>query len=126
MIGTFDPHSRPLLLEIDVPTPDGRLYAGMYAHAKILLQTPRPALLIQDNTIQIDSSESRVVIVAFFNKIHVTSVKLRRDFGTKAEILLKMNNRFWQGQADFVSYNELLLIYHQLQYQQYRKLKHER
>ena len=87
MIGTFDPNSRPLLLEIDVPTPDGRLYAGMYAHAKILLQTPRPALLIQDNTIQIDSSESRVVIVAFFNKIHVTSVKLRRDFGANVEIL---------------------------------------
>ena len=59
----------------------------MYAHAKFLLPTPTPALLIQDNTIPIDAKESRVVIVDFSNKIHVASVKLRRDFGANAEIL---------------------------------------
>jgi multidrug efflux pump subunit AcrA (membrane-fusion protein) len=74
MIGAFDPNSRTLLLEIDVPNPDGRLYAGMYAHAKFLLPTPTPALLIQDNTIPIDAKESRVVIVDFSNKIHVASL----------------------------------------------------
>ena len=30
--GAFDPRPQTLLLEIDVPNPGGRLYAGMYAH----------------------------------------------------------------------------------------------
>jgi multidrug efflux pump subunit AcrA (membrane-fusion protein) len=43
--GAFDQSSRTLLLEIDVPNPAGRLYAGMYAHAKFALKNPTPALL---------------------------------------------------------------------------------
>lgn len=85
--GAFDLSSRTLLLEIDVPNPDGRLYAGMYAHAKLALKNPAPALLVPDNSILIDSRGVRVLVVDASNKIRVKPVTLGRDFGTKSEIL---------------------------------------
>ena len=85
--GAFDKASRTLLLEIDVPNPDGQLYAGMYAHAKFALENPTPALLIPDNSILIDSKGPRVLVVDSSDKIHVKPVILGRDFGTKSEVL---------------------------------------
>ena len=85
--GAFDLASRTLLLEIDVPNPDGRLFAGMYAHATFALKNPTPALLVPDNSILIDSKGPRVLIVDSSDKIHVKLVTLGRDFGTKSEIL---------------------------------------
>ena len=85
--GAFDLSSRTLLLQIDVPNPDGRLYAGMYAHAKLALKNPTPALLVPDNSILIDSKGARVLVVDSSNKIRVKPVTLGRDFGTKSEIL---------------------------------------
>ena len=85
--GAFDQSSRTLLLEIDVPNPDGRLYAGMYAHAKFALKNPTLALLVPDNSILIDSKGARVLVVDSSNKIRVKPVILGRDFGAKSEIL---------------------------------------
>jgi RND family efflux transporter MFP subunit len=85
--GAFDQASRTLLLEIDVPNPDGRLFSGMYAHGTFALKNPTPALLVPDNSILIDSKGPRVLIVDSSDKIHVKSVTLGRDFGTKSEVL---------------------------------------
>jgi membrane fusion protein (multidrug efflux system) len=85
--GAFDPTSRTLLLQIDVPNPDGRLFAGMYAHARFSLPSPTAALLIPNNAILVDAKGSRIVVVDSFNQIHIKPVKLGRDFGTKTEIL---------------------------------------
>jgi membrane fusion protein, multidrug efflux system len=85
--GAFDQASRTLLLEIDVPNPDGRLFAGMYAHGTFALKNPTPALLVPDNSILIDSQGPRVLIVDSSDKIHVKPVTLGRDFGTKSEVL---------------------------------------
>jgi RND family efflux transporter MFP subunit len=100
--GAFDPTSRTLLLQIDVPNPDGRLFAGMYAHAKFSLPSPTAALLIPDNAILIDAKGSRIVVVDSSNKIHIKPVKLGRDFGTKTEILsgLDAQDRVVQNPAD--------------------------
>ena len=85
--GAFDQASRTLLLEIDVPNPDGRLFAGMYAQGTFALKNPTPAVLVPDNSILIDSKGPRVLIVDSSDKIHVKSVTLGRDFGTKSEVL---------------------------------------
>src|ERR1700692_2846530 len=100
--GAFDPNSRTLLLEIDVPNPDSRLFAGMYAHARFSLPSPTAALLIPDNAILIDAKGSRVVVVDSSNKIRIKSVTLGRDFGTKTEILsgLDAQDRVVQNPAD--------------------------
>jgi len=100
--GAFDPTSRTLLLEIDVPNPDSRLFAGMYAHARFSLPSPTAALLIPDNAILIDAKGSRVVVVDSSNKIRIKPVTLGRDFGTKTEILsgLGARDRVVQNPAD--------------------------
>jgi RND family efflux transporter MFP subunit len=100
--GAFDQSSRTLLLEIDVPNPDGRLYAGMYAHAKFALKNPTPALLVPDNSILIDSKGPRVLVVDSSNKIRIKRVTLGRDFGTKSEILggLEATDRVVQNQTE--------------------------
>jgi RND family efflux transporter MFP subunit len=100
--GAFDPSSRTLLLQIDVPNPDGRLFAGMYAHARFSLPSPTPALLVPDDAILIDAKGSRIVVVDSSNKIHIKSVKLGRDFGTKTEILsgLDATDRVVRNPAD--------------------------
>jgi membrane fusion protein, multidrug efflux system len=85
--GAFDQASRTLLLEIDVPNSDGRLFDGMYAQAKFALKNPTPALLVPDNSILIDSKGPRVLVVDSSDKINVKPVTLGRDFGTKSEIL---------------------------------------
>ena len=59
----------------------------MYAHGTFALKNPTPALLVPDNSILIDSKGPRVLIVDSSDKIHVKSVTLGRDFGTKSEIL---------------------------------------
>jgi membrane fusion protein, multidrug efflux system len=88
--GAFDLASRTLLLQIDVPNPDGRLYSSMYAHARFAVQNPTPALLLPDNAIQIDAKGIRVFVVDSSGKIQVKPVTLGRDFGTKSEILSGM------------------------------------
>ena len=100
--GAFDPRSRTLLLEIDVPNPDGRLYAGMYAHGKFMLPNPTPALLVPDNAILIDAKGPRVLIVDSSGKIRIKPVTLGRDYGTKTEILsgLDARDRVVQNPAD--------------------------
>ena len=100
--GAFDPRSRTLLLEIDVPNPDGRLYAGMYAHAKFVLPNPTPALLVPDNAVLIDAKGPRVLILDSSDKIQIKPVTLGRDYGTKTEILggLDAQDRVVQNPAD--------------------------
>jgi membrane fusion protein, multidrug efflux system len=84
--GAFDQASRTILLEVDVPNPDGRLYAGMYAHVTLSSPNPNALLYVPDNTILIDSKGTRVATVGADQKIHFKSVNLGRDFGSKSEI----------------------------------------
>jgi membrane fusion protein, multidrug efflux system len=85
--GAVDQASRELLLEIDVPNPDDRLFDGMYAQAKFALKNPAPRLLVPDNSILIDSKGPRVLVVDSSDRINVKPVTLGRDLGTKSEIL---------------------------------------
>jgi len=89
--GAFDQASRTILLEVDVPNPDGRLYAGMYAHVTLSTLNPNPLLYIPDNTIVIDSKGTRVATVDADHKIRFKPIKLGRDFGSKSEIIGGLN-----------------------------------
>jgi membrane fusion protein (multidrug efflux system) len=89
--GAFDQSSRTILLEVDVPNPNGRLYAGMYAHVTLAAPSTNPLLYLPDNTILIDSKGTRVATVDASHKIHFKEVTLGRDFGTKSEIVSGLN-----------------------------------
>ena len=84
--GAFDQGSRTILMQVDVPNPTGRLYAGMYAHVNLSLPNPSATMYLPDNTILIDSKGTRVATVDASNKIHFKKVTLSSDFGTKSEI----------------------------------------
>jgi membrane fusion protein, multidrug efflux system len=100
--GAFDQASRSILLEVDVPNPNGRLYAGMYAHVTLSTPDPHPLLYVPDNTILIDSKGTRVATVDADHKIHFKLVTLGRDFGTKSEIVsgLSPNDFIIQNPTD--------------------------
>ena len=89
--GAFDQGSRTILLEVDVPNPNGRLYAGMYAHVTLSTPDPNPLVYLPDNTILIDSKGTRVATVGADHKIHFKPVTLGRDFGSKSEIISGLN-----------------------------------
>lgn len=89
--GAFDQASRTILLEVDVPNPAGRLYAGMYAHVTLSTPDPHPLLYVPDNTILIDSKGTRVATVDADHKIRFKQVTLGRDFGSKSEIISGLN-----------------------------------
>jgi membrane fusion protein, multidrug efflux system len=89
--GAFDQSSRTILLQVDVPNPDGRLYAGMYAHVTLTALSTSPLLYLPDNTIVIDSKGTRVATVDDSHKIHFKAITLGRDFGTKSEIVSGLN-----------------------------------
>jgi membrane fusion protein (multidrug efflux system) len=85
--GAFDQASRTILLEVDVPNPAGRLYAGMYAHVTLTAPSTSQLMYLPDNTILIDSKGTRVATVDSSHRIHFKEVTLGRDFGTKSEIV---------------------------------------
>ncbi len=85
--GAFDQASRTILLEVDVPNPAGRLYAGMYAHVTLAAPSTSQLMYLPDNTILIDSKGTRVATVDSSHRIHFKEVTLGRDFGTKSEIV---------------------------------------
>jgi membrane fusion protein (multidrug efflux system) len=89
--GAFDQSSRTILLQVDVPNPDGLLYAGMYAHVTLTAPSTSPLLYLPDNTIVIDSKGTRVATVDDSHKIHFKAITLGRDFGTKSEIVSGLN-----------------------------------
>jgi membrane fusion protein (multidrug efflux system) len=89
--GAFDQASRTILLEVDVPNPAGRLYAGMYAHVTLAAPSTSQLMYLPDNTIVIDSKGTRVATVDSSHKIHFKEVTLGRDFGTKSEIVSGLN-----------------------------------
>lgn len=89
--GAFDQSSRTILLEVDVPNPAGRLYAGMYARVTLTAPSTSQLLYLPDNTILIDSKGTRVATVDSTHRIHFQEVTLGRDFGTKSQIVSGLN-----------------------------------
>lgn len=80
---------------MDLPNPDGRLYPGMYAHVRFNVPNRKPALLAADNTILTDAKGTRVVTVNAAHRIRIKTVRLGRDYGTKAEILEGLDPHDW-------------------------------
>ena len=82
----IDPTTRTLLTEVHVVNPDRRLLPGMFAHVALNvaasgagLRIPSIALIIRADGPQVARVEDGIV--------HLTPIKLGRDFGTMLEVL---------------------------------------
>ena len=85
--GAFDPASRTLLTELQVPNADGQLLPGMLAEIKFALPQDGRALLIPGNAVMIRVDGPKVMTVDAQHAIRLRRVKLGRDLSDKVEIL---------------------------------------
>jgi RND family efflux transporter MFP subunit len=83
--GALDPATRTLSYEIDVPNPQGTLFSGMYATARLQVHDAQPPLVVPTSALVFDSAGTRVWVVQD-GKVFPRKVDLGRDFGTQTEV----------------------------------------
>src|SRR6266849_6477771 len=84
---SLDPASRTLLVEIQVPNPDGKLMPGTYAQVDLNLPRKDPPLLIPSDTLVVRSSGMLVALVDANNAVHFHNILVGRDLGERIEVL---------------------------------------
>jgi multidrug efflux pump subunit AcrA (membrane-fusion protein) len=85
--GAIDSSSRTMQVEVEVPNHEGKLFSGMYAEVKFSLPEENAPIVIPANTVMFRSVGPQVATVTDENKIHWTTIRVGRDFGTKIEAL---------------------------------------
>jgi RND family efflux transporter MFP subunit len=99
---SLDPSSRTLLVEIEVPNPDGKLLPGTYAQVDLNLPRKDPPLLIPSDTLVVRPSGTLVALVDANNIVHFKNVTVGRDFGDHIEVLSGLK----EGQRVIVNPND--------------------
>ena len=80
-----------MLVEVQVPNPDGVLLAGSYATVRFNLQRSEPQLLIPSGALLVDAAGVRVAVVNPDNTLHYRPIEIGRDFGDEVEVLSGLN-----------------------------------
>jgi len=89
---SIDPNSLTLLAEVDVPNPDGKLLPGGYAQVHFDITTQHPPLVIPGNALIFRAQGAQVGTVdPDTGVVHLKTIKIGRDFGTKLEVLEGLN-----------------------------------
>ncbi len=84
---SLDPTARTILVEIQVPNPDGLLLPGMYSTAHFKLVDPIPPIVIADTSIIVLDGATHIAVVDKDDIVHMRRVRLGRDFGKVVEVL---------------------------------------
>jgi RND family efflux transporter MFP subunit len=82
----IDPTSRTLLTEIDVPNPNGELFAGAHVQIRVTTGGDTQSLLIPANTLIFGQDGISVGTVGNHNKVEVRKIKTGKDLGTSVEV----------------------------------------
>jgi RND family efflux transporter MFP subunit len=77
--------TRTLLVEIDVPNPDGALTPGIYCTVELQIPRKTPSLLIPANAILFNQGGLQVGVVEN-NIVHIRKISVARDLGTQVEV----------------------------------------
>lgn len=83
----LDATSRTLLVEVQVPNPDGVLLPGMYSTVHFRLVDPAPPIVVPDTSIIMFSEGAQVAVVGNDDIVRLRKVRLGRDFGKTVEVL---------------------------------------
>jgi RND family efflux transporter MFP subunit len=83
----LDPASRTLLVEVQVPNPEGKLLPGMYVEVDLHLPRKDPPLLLPSDTLTVRPEGTLVAVVDSNNAVHFQHVVIGRDYGSDIEIL---------------------------------------
>ena len=84
--GALDAASRTLLTEVQIPNEKNELLAGMFGQVRFRLQAGEPPLIIPSNAIILRSDGTFVAVVDATHTVHLTKVKIGRDFGLTVEV----------------------------------------
>jgi RND family efflux transporter MFP subunit len=101
----LDPTSRTLLVEVNVPNPDGALLPGMSAQVDLSAFRRDAPLVIPADALVIRSNGSEVAIVQPDGTVHIRKIQVGRDYGDRLEVLdgLKEGDTVIQNPGDLVS-----------------------
>jgi RND family efflux transporter MFP subunit len=81
----LQPGSRTLLIEIDVPNPDGALSPGIYCTVELFIPRKTPSMIISADAVVFDQSGLHVVVVEN-GIVHFQKITIARDFGKEVEV----------------------------------------
>ena len=84
---SLDPASRTLLVEIQVPNPEGKLMPGTYVQVDLNLPRKDPPLLIPSDTLVVRPAGTLVALVDANNTVHFQHIIVGRDLGERIEVL---------------------------------------
>ena len=84
---SLDATSRTILVEVQVPNPDGILLPGMYSTAHFRLVDATPPIVVPDSSIIVLADGPQIAVVDKDDIVHIRKVRLGRDFGRTVEIL---------------------------------------
>jgi RND family efflux transporter MFP subunit len=84
---SLDASSRTMLVEVEVPNPDGILLPGMYSTVQFKLVNPSPPIVVADSSIIVLAEGPQIAVVDKDDVVHIRKVRLGRDFGRTVEIL---------------------------------------
>ncbi len=83
----MDPASRTLLVEVQVPNPEGKLLPGMYVEVDLHLPRKDPPLLLPSDTMLVRPAGTMVALLDSNDRVHFQPVTVGRDYGSQIEIL---------------------------------------
>jgi RND family efflux transporter MFP subunit len=83
---SFDPNTRTLLVEVDVPNTTGLLFPGAYTEVHFKMKSEAPTLLVP-STVLVFRSEGLRAATVVGNRVALVPVTLGRDFGNEVEIV---------------------------------------
>lgn len=85
--GAVDASSRTLLVELQVPNPDGKIFSGSYAQVRFSDALDTRVLMLSDNALVFRAQGMQVAVLDASNTVHMRSIKLGRDSGSTVEVL---------------------------------------
>ncbi|MBM3646958.1 MAG: efflux RND transporter periplasmic adaptor subunit, partial [Alphaproteobacteria bacterium] len=84
---SLDVTSRTMLVEVEVPNPDGVLLPGMYSTVRFRLVNPTPPIVVADTAIIVVDTGPRIAVVGVEDIVQIRPVRLGRDFGRTIEVV---------------------------------------
>jgi RND family efflux transporter MFP subunit len=82
----IDPASRTLLVEVDVPNPDGKLLPGAYVSVHLKVAGQAHSVTVPANTLLFRTEGMRVGVVRN-GQAQLIPIQIGRDYGSRVEVL---------------------------------------
>lgn len=82
----LDPSSRTMLVEVQVPNPNGQLMPGMYAQIDLSNMRADAPLLVPSTALIARAEGTQVAVVRPDHTVHIQKIEVGRDYGDRLEV----------------------------------------